>query len=505
MGIIEGISNIFTSKLTSPISKPLKLAAYNINEEKRVAQFQKLYDYYINDQGQIKLYTQKGMKVSFKPETIERMVLPYFNIVRRIINRLCLAYKLPPVRYVIIESELQGEDIVENPKAVKSNENYQECLSGSNINKQAKLYHRLAKLLDTAYVHPIWREDHLEFDVFPPHQLTVVEDEKNYLLPAEVSYEVGKPDGSIRKIIWSKDVHWVLDDQDQPVEGENPWGGVNQYGVLPFIPLRLRETENHWGEGDTQLVDINEKINILLASSYYNAIMQSHGQAVAINMNLGDKKIQTGPDWIIQAEDVRKDDFPPSFTFVQPQPAIVECMAQIDWYIKVAAMMRGLPASSVSIDEKAESGAAKAIDNWELLEIREDDLEFLRPFEKDLFDVTRSIWNFHEPGKKIDDKSAFGIDFVTPTAPVPEKEELEAKELKFRLGLWTPVDDMIDEDEGIDEDKALHYVMKNLSIKKMIDEAKTPDALQNVDAVGQPIDKEEEEEDEDDIGFQVNG
>jgi hypothetical protein len=62
---------------------------------------------------------------------------------------------------------------------------------------------------------------------------------------------------------------------------------------------------------------------------------------------------------------------------------------------------------------------------------------------------------------------------------------------------------MIDEDEGIDKDKALHYVMENLSIKKMIDEAKTPDALQNIDAVGQEVERSEEEED--DIGFQVNG
>ena len=499
MALTEIFTNL-TNKLKSPISNELNTGHYTVSEQKRVAQFQRLYDYYVNDQERIKYYTQQGMTRTFKSDTLARMIYPYFNIVRRIINRLCLAYKLPPERYIVVPTELQGDDVVADPKAERSNENYQECLAASDINRQAKTWHRYAKLLDTSYVHPIWREDHIEYEVFAPHQLFVTEKKDNYLLPEEIVYEVAQPDGKIKKIYWSAEKHYVLDEQDRPIEGENPWGGRNLYGVLPFLPLRLREVENHWGEGDTQLADINEKINILLASSYYNAIMQSHGQAVAINMQLGDQKIQTGPDYIIQAEHVQKDDFPPSFTFVQPQPAIDECMRQVDWYIKIAAMMRGLPASSVSIEVAAESGAAKAIDNWELLEIREDDLEYLRPFEKELFDVTVSIWNFHMPGKRIDPESVFGIDFETPSAPVSEKEELEAKKIKFDLGLWTPVDDMIDEDEGIDKDKALHYVLENIEIKKQIEDAKTPEALQEGAAAvgfGMPPAEMEEEEPED--------
>ena len=471
MAFIQNIRDVLTHKLKSPTRISFSSTGFNGENEdrKRRAHFQRLYDYYVNDQDKIKRYTQEAMAVTFKPDTIERMMLPYFNIVRRIVNRICVAYKLPAERYVIVGGEFQGEEFVPDEGDQKSQDGYQELLEGSNINAQAKLWHRLAKFLDTAYVQPVWREDHIEYDVFAPHQLRVEESKDNFLLPEEVRYEISKPDGSIREIVWSEKEHWVLDADGKPVSGENEWGGVNKYGVLPLIPLRLREVENHWGEGDTQLVDMNEKINVLLASGYYNAIMQVHGQAVAINMNIKGE-LSIGPDTVIQADNVAGEQAA-SFTYVNPNPAITEVMNKIDWMLKTTAMMRGLPAASVSIDVDAQSGAAKAIDNWELLEIRQDDLEFLRPFEKTLFDVSRAVWNFHvEPGRRIAEDATFGIDFIEPRAPVSEVDELKAKEVKLKLGLWTPVDDMIDEDEGIDKERALELVREKLEIRNELND-----------------------------------
>lgn len=471
MAFIQKIRDVLTHKLKSPYSVSFSLStiAGGNNEQARKAHFQRLYDYYVNDEDKIKRYTREAMLVSFKPETIKRMMLPYFNIVRRIVNRICVAYKLPAERYIVVGGEISGDTFVPDATDEKAQESYQELLEGSNINAQSKLWHRLAKLLDTVYVQPVWREDHIEYDVYAPHQLTVLEDEDNYLLPARVSYEITKPDGSIREIVWTEDVHWVYDSDGVAVQGENEWGGVNRYRVIPLVPLRLREVENHWGEGDTQLMDINEKVNVLLASGYYNAIMQAHGQAVAINMNIKGE-IVVGPDSVIQADNAQGDQ-PASFTYVNPNPAIEPVMKKIDWMLKTAAMMRGLPASSVSIEVDATSGAAKAIDNWELLEIRQDDLEFLRPFEKRLFEVSRIVWNFHQKSDlKIPDESTFGVDFVEPKTPTTEIEELKAKEIKLKLGLWTPVDDVIDEDEGIDKERALELVREKLEIRNELND-----------------------------------
>jgi len=200
----------------------------------------------------------------------------------------------------------------------------------------------------------------------------------------------------------------------------------------------------------------------------FNAIMQSHGQAVAVNFDFREgEEIQTGPDKIIQVKNVTKDMVLPEFNYVQPNPAIEACLAQINWMARTAATMRGLPASAISMDIRAESGEAKGMDHWELMELRADDLEWLRPFEKRLFELSRTIWNFNvSSDKKIDREASFGIDFPEPKEPVSELQELEAKMIKYKLGLWTPVDDMVDEDEGINEETAMEMLKKNLSYRQ---------------------------------------
>ena len=467
MGVIQTLG-AWGDKFRGPYVPTNVVKDWDNKQEKKDAHFQRLYDYYSGDEASIRDYIILSMKKSFKVSTIAKMQLPYFNIVRKIIDRLAMAYKLPANRYIVVPGKYKGLERRDNPQMKRANENYQTLLETSNINTQCKVWNRLAKLLDTIYVQPVWREDHIEYDVFPPHLLRVQEDPDNFLLPKVVIYDRIGPTGDLEHVVWSDEEHWVLDDNGKQVEGRNPWNGVNRYGVLPMLPLRLRETESHFGEGDTQLVDINEKICILLASTYFNAIMQSHGQAVAVNFDFKEgEELQTGPDKIVQVKNVTKDMVLPEFKYAQPEPAIEACLAQINWMAKTAATMRGLPASAISMDLRAESGEAKGMDHWELMELRADDIEWLRPFEKKLFDLSRIIWNYHAPSdKKIDREAQFGIDFPEPKEPVSELLELEAKLIKYKLGLWTPVDDMVDEDEGITEDLALQMLQKNLSYRE---------------------------------------
>src|SRR3990167_6343758 len=453
-----------TDKLRSPNAVRIQLGKTDSpqKESERVTYSRRMYDYYINDQVQIKIHLRRSMGRLFKQRTIDKMIIPYLNIIKRILNRSCLVYKLPAERYVVVPKTAQGDNIVVDEKMQGAHDNYQLLLEGSNVNAKSKEWHRQAKFFDTVYVLAVWRDNHLEYDIFSPHQLTVTEDPKNYLEAATVKYKTCSA-GIDRYYVWSVDEHWVLGGDDKPIEGENLWNGVNKYGIIPLIPLRLRETENHWGRGDTQLVDINQKINILLASGYYNAIMQAHGQLVGINTKLKDE-IRLGPDSIIQVDNMSSDQTI-DIKYIHPEAALKETTDMIDWLLRTAAMMRGLSASSVSIDVKAESGAAKAIDNWELLEQREDDIEWLRVFEKRLFEVSRVVWNFNVPAsQKIDEDAQFGIDFAKPESPMSKDEEIKYKKELMSLGLWTPVDDMVDEDEGIDRETAKVMIQENVQI-----------------------------------------
>jgi hypothetical protein len=432
-------------------------------EFNRAKHFQKLYDYYMGDKDEILMYLVRAMGNQFKPDTLRRMQIPYIDIVRKVIDRSSLAYKDPAERWV-------EDDAV--------NITYQELLEGSNINVQAKRWNRLAKLLDTVYVAPVWRNDHIEYDLFPPHLISVRESPKNYLEPLEILYEIDR-DGSTVKVFWSATEHYILDQNDRKMKSEENPNGVNPYGLLQFIPCRLRETEDHWGEGDSQLVDVAEKTNILLCSTFHNAIMQSHGQAVGINLNKKGE-MQTGPDTIIEVDGVREGMVVPNLFYAQPTPAIQACLLQIDWMIRMSAVMRGLTADSVSIDTKAQSASAKYIDNVELMELRQDDIEALRKFEKKLFIATAAVWNYHtKPQIPLDSK--FICDFSDILPMQTEVERMDVLERKYKLGLWTPVDELIDEDEGVDEEKAIETVKKNLELRKTFSEIIAPQFQNPVD------------------------
>lgn len=417
-------------------------------ERQRKAESQKLYDYYIGDLDEIKQSIIHTMRKQFKDRTLAKMQFPTYNITKKIIDRIALAYLRPAERYVL------GND--------QANKNLQELLNGSNINPVSKQWNRLSLLLDTIIVAPVWRNDHVEFDIFPPHLITVQPNTENYLDIDAVMYRFDtNSDDGVRGIHWTATTKTLLDEENKVVYQER-----NPYGILQFVPCRLRETEDFWGEGDAQLVEMNEQINILLANASYNSTMQSHGQPVAINLGIKNNEIQTGPDIIMQAENVREGMVKPDFRYEQPRPATADCMKQIEDMIKTTAMLHGLPSESVSLSVVAQAGVAKLMDNWELMEKRIDQIEWLRIFEKKLFKAASAVWNFHTTGKIIPVDSNFGIDFEEPEVPQDPVAEMDTKFKKAVMGLYSPVDDMIDEDEGIDEAKALELIKRNLEINK---------------------------------------
>lgn len=454
---------------------PGKVKSPYTPEQKRYVHFRKLWDYYHFDRDGITSYVEEAMGNTFKQETIDKMQFPLYNLTKKVINLTAVAYMEPALRYVVVpkavQADAEGLTEIGDRQAERDNEIYQEVLAGSNINTVSKEWNRFAKLLTTVYVEVVFRDGKIEYRLHPPHELEVVTDPTNYLEPIEVCYDqkVGDETYTIR---WTPTEHEILDVHGKRVESEvlNPWGGVNKYGIIPLIPCRVSIPDTHFGDGDAELVWMNEKINIASASMFHNMLMQSHGQAVSINMDL-DKIASgpiTGPDVVIEANKVSKDDFPPSFTYVKPDPATEANIKAIDWMVKQMAVMKGLSVQSVSAEVNEQSGVSKSVDLVELRERRQDDIEFLRPFEKRLFDVTRTVWNFNMPGSKISDKAVFGIDFVEPEVPLSATEEWTVKEKKMSMGLYSPVEDMMDEDEGIDRQQAMQYIMDNMAANKSI-------------------------------------
>src|SRR3990167_1176544 len=138
-----------TDKLRSPNAVRIQLGKTDSpqKESERVTYSRRMYDYYINDQVQIKIHLRRSMGRLFKQRTIDKMIIPYLNIIKRILNRSCLVYKLPAERYVVVPKTAQGDNIVVDEKMQRAHDNYQLLLEGSNVNAKSKEWHRQAKVL----------------------------------------------------------------------------------------------------------------------------------------------------------------------------------------------------------------------------------------------------------------------------------------------------------------------------------------------------------------------
>jgi hypothetical protein len=376
----------------------------------------------------------------------------YLPVLRRIIDKLCIVYKTGVWR--TLESEGQTEAL-------------DELYENSDIQTKQRHWYRMGKLFDTVLVRPVVRDEKLTYEVYTPNKVTVVPREDNYLDPALVAYQEqvtvnGK--SQLRTIFWTDEQHFIADENGNRIKMEGNEEGENPYKVIPFVVLRMRETEDFWGDGQTVLANVEEKVDVLLVQMMDLLVMQTHGQPVFSNARI-DGEVQTGPKHPLSLVP-----FDPaqavSFSFVSPDARIADVQAAIDWILTKAATMYGLSRSAESGESQAASGYAKLLDNWDLMEQRAEDIEVLKDFEKRLYQMTQIVCEYE--GLASLPAEGFGIEFDEYDFPVDPAVDLKVKKDKMELGLWTPVDDLMEADSSLTKEEALEVLRENLAVRDEI-------------------------------------
>jgi hypothetical protein len=350
----------------------------------------------------------------------------------------------------------------------------------------------MGKLFHTVLVQPVVREKggekRLEFDIWTPNKITVVESETNYLEPAKIMYQVDvrKADGDIETetVYWSKEEHFRVDEHGNKIVDEGNPDGKNPYGVIPFVVLRFGEPENFWGTGETLLANIEEKVDVLLVQLMDLLIMQGHGQAVLKNAQV-EGNILTGPKHplILTPQNPDSD---ADFYFATVTGKVSEITSAIDWLINKTAVMYGLSQSSEQGKSQVSSGYAKMLDNWDIIEKREEDCAVLSEFEGRLFDVVKAVVEY-EGVESFGESSDFYVEFSDYTFPTDPKVDIETKKMKMDLGLWSPVDDLMKEDSTLTREEALDIIEENLTTRNRIrDEFGMTDSLNKKEEDGLP-------------------
>ena len=136
------------------------------------------------------------------------------------------------------------------------------------------------------------------------------------------------------------------------------------------------------------------------------------------------------------------------------------------------------------------SGYAKMLDNWDTMEIRQEDIKILKEFERELYRKTKIVAEYEGLGT-LPDETNFSIEFGDYSFPTDPKIEMEVKEMKLKFGLWIPTDDLQAEDDNLSIEDAMKMLRERLALRNEIKDefglfqtpAQTPNQLTNPDTM----------------------
>lgn len=399
----------------------------------RKANAAKRLDYYNDFQAD---YIREQLARHFaKPE---KMTPCFVNIVRKIVNQLSMVYVQDARRSLSGGSE-------------RDQQIFQEIARACSLGAKWKLGNRYAKLLGVAMMRPVWRSGRLDLDVVTPDVLDVVygdtpEDIQEVMV---THYPASGRNDEMTYSVWTADTFKRLDYRGNEIEQE-----PNPYGVIPFVAVWNRvPTDSFWTPGGEDLVVIQEAFNEKLTDLLYILRMQGFGVGYIKGMR-EELPDLVGPGTFFNLPEGGE------LGFAKTNAPVADTLATMDFILKQAAVSNGLPASSLTTDPTDESGVARIVGNRELEEMRRDDVDLFRGYERRLFCLVRTVWNYHSPARKISDKAELTVDFYDPKPAISADKQATLWDQMLAMGVISPVDIMMERNPDLSREEAKARVVE---------------------------------------------
>lgn len=366
------------------------------------------------------------------------MVQVCLNITKKVISNLSQIYREAPLR--AIEGTDQDKTL------------YAEIVESMALDVKLKQASRYAKLLKTILLRPVWRNERLDLDILTGNILDVECGETPEILSKVLVTDYGTSDKieEVEYSFWTPETWQRLDYRGQVKEE-----AANPYGVLPFLAIfdYPPPSSSFWLPGGDDLISLQEAVNLKLTDLLYLLSTQSFGVGY-IKGGQGGGSLRVDPGALVELQENGE------IGFANQQARIEEVVGAIDKLIKWGCVSHGLSAASMSTDPQEASGLSKLIDTRELKEVRSEDVALWRSYEKRLFSLTRTVWNAHNPTKKLSESATLKVDFADPRPETDPKSQAEAWEKLLSFGVISPVDIALERNPDLkNREEALAYLL----------------------------------------------
>ena len=367
-------------------------------------------------------------------------VPPYgMNLTKKFIDKKSRIYTLSPNRDLGNKS---------------ANKMYEDLTEYKDL--RMKHMERMTNLIGTPAVRVMWveKEDgQVCFDYRVVYYYDAYFTPPNPYKPKAIIYPVLNPTADVSYTDPAEYAYWddkvnIIYDEHGNIKAEYP----NPYGVLPFIfPRDMEQIDDFYGEGSSDVVNVNEHLNILMTELMLGLRFQMFGQSWASGVYEDQPIARVGSDKLINLPAEGR------FGIESPGGDPQKVLEIAKGMIEMLAISKHMYVTFDSNQDRPSSGLALMIKDFEFVEDYKDDIESWRSLEKDLYYIEKSIASVN--GFALPDK--FSIDFKEPEYPRAISEQILKDDWELSHGLITLEEILKRDNSDLSLEQARQIISKN--------------------------------------------
>ena len=358
------------------------------------------------------------------------------NFTKKFINKISRIYTLGAKRNVGNQTE-QYESLIQS--------------------KDVRMKHseRMTRLLGTVANRVYWMDG--VFDYRPIYYFEVYFDD-NPFKPTSIVYPLlnSTADLSNTDILqwefWDTEKYGVMNEEGKIVsEFENP------YGIIPFVfTHREDQIDSFFVEGATDIVNCNEQVNIALTELNLGMRFNMFGQPWVNGIRSDQSLLRAGSNTIL---DMGEEGV---YNITSPQGNIVEAIENIKFQMELVALNNHLFIQFAESGGEVPSGISLMIKDLDRKEDYYDDIALWRMYEKDFYDVEKSIASYI--GISLPDE--FGVDFYEVEYPKTVQDQILKDDFDIKNNLITRAKIMVRDNKDLSIEQAQLIIDENRNVNE---------------------------------------